>query len=267
MTLLNTFNKLLSKFSYEIISKTALDKLIYSASYNHNIIIDKNQSHHDPFEDQCFLINTHSPVIFDAGAYVGTVTEKYADLFEDPTIYAFEPSPSAFSQLKQRTKELSNVNVFNIAISNQNKKCKFNLNKFSPTNSLLDCSLTANQTWGENLIDTERSIIVTSYTIDQFCDEHNLGTIDILKLDVQGGELAALKGASNMFKREKIQVVYTEIIFIDTYKNQTTLSELLHHMDQFNFQLYNIYNIKSLNRQLVQADLIFANKNLLNLEC
>ena len=263
MKFIDTINKLFSKFDCEIISKTTLDKLIYSASYNQSINIDKKHFRHDPFDDQHFLIKNPSPVIFDVGAYIGKITEKYAVLFEDSTIFAFEPTPSAFSRLRQRTKKLSNVKIFNVAISNYNKKCKFNLNKFSPANSLLDTAITANKTWGDNLIDTEKSIIVTSCTIDQFCDDYEIDTIDILKLDVQGGELAALSGANNMLKRERVHLVYTEIIFADTYVNQFTLTEILHHLEKFNFQLFNFYNFKSLNRQLVQADLILANKGLL----
>ena len=45
------------------------------------------------------------------------------------------------------------------------------------------------------------AVKVPTITIDLFCERHNIKTIDLLKLDIQGGELLALKGAVNMLQK------------------------------------------------------------------
>jgi hypothetical protein len=40
--------------------------------------------------------------------------------------------------------------------------------------------------------------------LKQFCKENNIDDLDLLKLDIEGHEYEALKGAENMFKNDKV---------------------------------------------------------------
>ena len=46
--------------------------------------------------------------------------------------------------------------------------------------------------------------------MDDFCLKHDIGSIDILKLDTEGSELAVLKGAERMLTSGRCSYVYTE---------------------------------------------------------
>jgi len=196
------------------------------------------------------------------GSYVVEIAEKYAKIFPESSIYAFEPTLNSFHELGRRSAQINNIEAFNFAFSDTNKRSAFYLNKFSPTNSLLESSRNADKVWGEDLLDTEERVYVDCRTIDSFCHDKNIQHIDILKLDVQGGELAVLKGAANMLKDNSISLIYTEIIFADTYQNQTTLIDLMKYMDCNFFHIFYFYNPKYLKRRLIQADLIFVNQGL-----
>src|SRR5690606_3866529 len=47
-------------------------------------------------------------------------------------------------------------------------------------------------------------------TIDQFCRDQNISNIDFLKLDIEGHEMAALRGASEMLNKNAIRFIQFE---------------------------------------------------------
>ena len=51
---------------------------------------------------------------------------------------------------------------------------------------------------------------VSCTTIDNFCAEKGIRTIDVLKIDTEGYELEVLKGARLMLKRGAIRYIYFE---------------------------------------------------------
>lgn len=262
MSLILQRNKFFSKFGFELIRKVDFDRLVYSSSINRKIESLNSENAPDPFVDQEYLIANSHPVIFDVGSYVGDIACKYAFLFPGATVYAFEPTLSSFQQLDNKSRQFSNIQVYNFAFADTDSKQKFYLNKFSPTNSLLQASENASSIWGDNLLDTQEQIFVESKSIDSFCSASGISHIDILKLDVQGAELLVLNGARNMLTEGRVSLIYTEVIFADTYQNQVVLSDLLRLMDNYQFRLFNFYNQKYLDRQLIQADIIFVHSSL-----
>ncbi|MHB8790386.1 MAG: FkbM family methyltransferase [Desulfobulbaceae bacterium] len=262
MGFLRQCNRIISRFGLEVINKKDLDRLVYSSSVNRRIESSKAEDGLDPFADQHTLVNKQDPTIFDVGSYVGDIACKYVELFPRATVYAFEPTSASFHELEKKASQIKNIQAYNYALADSIKRETFYLNKFSPTNSLLKPSVNASNTWGENLLDTREEILVECTTIDSFCSERDITHIDILKLDVQGGELRVLDGARNMLGKGKIGLLYTEIIFADTYQNQVKLADLLQCMEKYQFAFFNFYNHKYLNHRLIQADLIFVHNSL-----
>ena len=135
---------------------------------------------------------------------------------------------------------------------------KFNSNKFSQTNSLLNSHKLANKVWGKNLLDKKKVINDELTTIDSFVEKHNIKKIDILKIDTQGSEYLVLKGAKESLKRGIVKLIYTEIIMLPTYENQLDFDEFIKLMKSFGFRLFNLYNL-SLTKEgeLRQVDALF----------
>ena len=80
-----------------------------------------------------------------------------------------------------------------------------------------------------------------------------------MKLDVQGAEHLVLEGATDALRENRISVIFTEIITMPTYVGQISLHEMLRKFDDHNFQLYNIYNLSTVDGRLRQVDAIFVN--------
>jgi hypothetical protein len=55
----------------------------------------------------------------------------------------------------------------------------------------------------------EQETIETT-TIDRFCAEHGIGRIDLLKIDVEGHEMAVLRGAASMLEARRIGLIQFE---------------------------------------------------------
>ena len=53
-------------------------------------------------------------------------------------------------------------------------------------------------------------IVVNQVKLDSFCEQQMIDEVDFLKIDVEGGELEVLRGASNLLEEKKIKVIQFE---------------------------------------------------------
>jgi FkbM family methyltransferase len=212
----------------------------------------------DPFVVKKELILNKKPVILDVGAHIGSTAKQYRQVFPDALIYCFEPFPQSFNQLKTETINDSLTTVYNLALSDKKGKALLNANRSPATNSLLSTDVKGSFYWGEGLLETMDKCEVETTTIDYFCQDHDLPSIEIMKLDVQGAEFSVLSGATKMLLSQSISIVYTELILASTYQGQKKLHEYMGLLDSFGYELLDIYNPIKKHRQLIQIDSIFV---------
>ena len=208
-------------------------------------------------EVQRLLVERESPMIFDVGANVGTVTQDYRRLFPTAVIHAFEPFPESFAWLVQNTASDPNVFAHELAVSDHKGTCLLNSNASAVTNSMLATDPRGREAWGEGLLETAKQVEVQTTTIDSFCQENGISAVDILKLDIQGAELIALDGARDSLSRQAISLIYLEIILADTYRGQPKLHEYIQWLDSVSYRLFDFYNPVRSNLELIQLDAIF----------
>jgi FkbM family methyltransferase len=223
---------------------------------------DKFGNYLNSFFIQKSLLKSPTPIIFDVGAYDGRTTTQYLSLFPLAKVYAFEPFSDSFEKLKFFASTNNNIFPYNFAVSNQNGQSLFYCNDFDATNSLLESN--------ENIeglqipLKHKKSIKVNTITIDSFTTDKEIHFIDILKLDIQGGELEALKGAENLLKAQKINLIYTEIEFVQLYKNQPLYDDINNYLKGFGYELFGYYNFNfSKKGQLSWGDAIYCSANFL----
>jgi FkbM family methyltransferase len=128
-------------------------------------------------------------MVIDCGANVGNITKKFAAT--GATVHAFEPDPLAFRILKKRFQSFPNVVLHNQGVWDK----ETDLNFFSHKN----------QESAEPAYTVSSSIISNKKNIDQEkkCQIHvidlcdfiaRLGKkINLIKLDIEGAEIAVLK--------------------------------------------------------------------------
>jgi FkbM family methyltransferase len=212
----------------------------------------------DAYRDQQLLLRGRRPrTIFDVGANVGNTVEKYYFDYPHSIVHAFEPDPSTFSQLEARFEGHPRVQCHCLAVSRNQRSETFFINEDPATNSLLPRPASGRRYFNKTGV-LSQTIEVPATTISDFCAEQGITEIDILKLDIQGGELLALKGAETLLREHKIQVLYAEVQFIPLYEGAPLFHDVAHYLEAQGFALYGLYDlVVAANGQLRFADAIF----------
>src|ERR1700683_3282404 len=145
-------------------------------------------------------------VILDVGANAGIYSLAALAIQPDATVHAFEPTPEIAARLRVTTKlnGLDRLHVHETAVLDKNGQTT--LKRFRG-------ELGTNE--GMNFISrdigdsgTER---VRTVCLDQFCQDHSINHIDLMKLDIQGHEHSALKGAERLIRSGHIGIIFLEL--------------------------------------------------------
>ena len=167
-------------------------------------------------------------IVFDVGCYRGSFTKKLIQcghkLGKKFNFFLFDPNSNVKNYLSLLLNS-KNIKYFDLALDNSNTKKKFYLNNFfEPSGSSLNTIHRDDRKWTNTRkafmqmlqpfkkLKDFTEINVETKTLDTFCTKNNVAYISILKLDTEGNELNVLKGAEEMLKRNKINLIYTEII-------------------------------------------------------
>lgn len=126
------------------------------------------------------------PTVFDVGAQGGDYIEAILATTQDARIYAFEPCLKDYQILAERFAGTATI-VQSALGDSEGEVTLYYPDTVSGLSSLYKQSEKFN-----------RSERVPIQTIDSFCKSNGVKDITLLKLDVEGNELACLKGAKQM---------------------------------------------------------------------
>jgi len=167
----------------------------------------------------------------DIGANIGIYTLFTASLVRQTgCIESFEAIPATALKLKQQTKlnNLSNVNIHEVAVSSKNGTAEFELTRD-------DC--TAHLATGE-YVNPEQSI--RTVKLDDFLSQQTSYAMG--KMDIEGAEILALQGASNMLKDANPPVWQLELAgYSKRYGYQS--NQVLDFLRRYNFHCA-IYDVE-----------------------
>lgn len=154
------------------------------------------------------LNGIEKPVLFDVGANIGNYTSALHEQFPAAEIYAFEPVENTFNQLRSNISD--KANAFNIGFGSfAGKSVIYNTGEDNASELSTTHKEILHDIFKSDDVVTEIAFDVD--TIDSFCHQQGIGSIDFLKIDVEGNELSVLKGASQMLTNEKIKLIQFEI--------------------------------------------------------
>jgi len=237
--------------------KFLLKKLILFLGYSLlNINIIKRSD--DPF----IIISELLPVfdtklIVDGGASIGDTSIKLAKLFPFSKVHAFEPFPKFYHILEGICKKNVNITAYNFALSDVEGTNSLNINKSEGTNSLFRSCVSKDHPHHDLLAPVSKVDVFTKKLDYLFPTE----TIDILKLDLQGGEYNALIGAIDLLTSNRIKSIICEIIFEKSYHDQKNAFDIISLIESYNFKLFNLYQCHYHHGKLLQADALFFHKS------
>ncbi len=172
------------------------------------------------------------PLIIEAGAHIGRDTLKMALLWPQAQIYAFEPVPSLFDQLKERIKGQPNVHCFPLALSDSTGMATLHVSSGASTaaSSLLE-PWEYRQKRPNVLFDP---LQVPTITLDQWAHEHNISHIDFLWLDMQGAELSVLKASHHIFPTVKALLI--EASLSERFKSNPLYTQIIAWLESQGFK-------------------------------
>ncbi len=180
------------------------------------------------------------PVVFDVGANVGQSIIQYKNMFPEAKLYSFEANDEVMSELKAVANVYTDVQLFNIALSDAVGETTFFITAVAEASSLLEPDPRLRSLSKARKYDF-RSATVETTTLDVFCEQYALEGIDILKIDVQGAEMKVLHGAKQLLEHGRIKLLYIEVTIAPSYVAQMTLSELLVFTDACGYQLWDFF--------------------------
>lgn len=150
--------------------------------------------------------NKNDIIVFDVGANIGGYTVEVCNILKEKVIvHAFEPSVFTFKNLKKNTESLKNVRINNFGLSSKLSKQTLYSNK---TGSSLASIYQRNLDHFNIEMNQKEEILLD--TLDNYCNKEQIALIDFLKLDIEGHELDALKGASKLLSEGKIKAIQFE---------------------------------------------------------
>jgi FkbM family methyltransferase len=144
--------------------------------------------------------------IFDAGANKGQYLEMVLSVLsgEDLHVHCFEPSPRVFGALSDRAGGDPRVTVNPFGLGN--RKGQFDL-FFSVQDSGGSLSQRQLESFGISFNQSEK---VAIDTVDNYCADHGVAYIHLLKADIEGHEMDLLLGAQRMIEQRAIGMITFE---------------------------------------------------------
>ncbi len=152
------------------------------------------------------LANFAPKIIFDVGANRGEYSEFALAACPQARIFAFEPIPSVFEQLKEALGSETRANLNQLALSNQagDLRLWFDQSNTGNTTALGDVQSSIHK------IDSPLEVVASAQRLDAFCAERMIDHIDLLTIDVEGFEAHVLKGGDEMVRNGSITCVQIE---------------------------------------------------------
>ncbi|MDJ0744806.1 MAG: FkbM family methyltransferase [Xenococcaceae cyanobacterium MO_167.B27] len=221
----------------------------------------------NPFKAQRQLIknlNKTDIYILDVGANKGQTARKYRSQFPTAEIYCFEPFPDSIAELNRKFSDDQKIHIVPKAVAQEKGIATFYVNERDETNSLLPRPSSERRYYPKSAKPKE-TIEVEVTNLDEFLKESNISMIDILKFDIQGGELNALHGAESLLEEKSTALIYTEIMFIPHYEGVPLFHEIWSFISKFGYSLFDIYNLgRATNGQIRQGDALFVSESVRN---
>ncbi|MEZ5595571.1 MAG: FkbM family methyltransferase [Pseudomonadales bacterium] len=194
----------------------------------------------DPYAEMARLLSAESVTgIIDVGASHGRVARRLLRRFPQATAYLFEPNPDYRHRLEDAAAgDPRLVPVFQ-AVGEEDGAATLHVTASAGTTSLLKpARLLSARYASEARIVREEQVVVT--TLDSWSRSRPHAAIQLMKLDIQGGELAALRGAGDLLGGT-VKLIYTEVLFNPLYDGGGQFAQIDILLRTYGFALHDLF--------------------------
>jgi FkbM family methyltransferase len=192
------------------------------------------------------IFNRKDPLIIDVGANMGQFLLSVKTLFPNAKVISIEPNPEVYNLLTFNSKNLKNVTLHNLALSNKKGNQSFFVSSmFSEWSSLI------------NNIGPSKEIKVEITDADSLFKKSK--TIDLLKIDVEGAEFTVVKGMKETIKKAKYLLIE---VGLSRNLNNSASNKLIKFLLENNYSLFSVGRIFQAKKGGLQGavDILFKNE-------
>lgn len=182
-------------------------------------------------------------VVFDLGANLGQYTLLAARCVgQKGRVYSFEPSRRMFSELEFNVKlnGLADICVLNqIAVSDRPGMAK--LSRYEEGAEVFG-SIGSHKRKEATIIGYER---VKTIRLDDYIQETGIGHVDFVKIDIEGAELLALRGARNLLSQSESPTILLELEDVNTAGLGYKAVEIWDYLKSLGYGMYSFERCRS----------------------
>ena len=190
----------------------------------------------------------------DVGANKGQFTLFLVEAFPEAHIFAFEPLPLPAARFQKVFLGYDRVVLYETAIGPTDGEMAIHVSRRDDSSSLLPITSLQSTIFPGTELKEMRTVKVTP--LNRFLTTGQLQSPALLKLDVQGYELEALRGCDSLLSH--FAYVYAECSFLELYAGQALAHEIIDYLRSRGFHLTGIYNLGyDRTGHAVQADFLF----------
>ncbi len=162
--------------------------------------------------------------VIDIGANLGIYS--LIALRKKCNVYSYEPTPSTFNLLNRNIKvngflESGRAHTFNKAVSDKNGIVEL---------SIVDGICGHNNIYGEF---SDKNVEVSVVSLDNHLEE--LDQVDIIKIDIEGAEFAALRGMTNLLHKNPAVKIFMEFAPLHLRRAGVEPEDLLELIESLNY--------------------------------
>lgn len=193
--------------------------------------------------------------VVDVGANRGQFALVARRRFPKAKIIAFESLSAPASTFQKVFAGDEWVRLHQVAISPERGEATIHLSSRDDSSSLLPITAMQNAMFpGTAEVGTTT---ITVGTLVEYVQPEVIKPLALLKLDVQGYELEALKGCEDLIDR--FAYIYVECSFVELYAGQALAEEVIVWLRERNFALRAMHNVVcQRDGKAIQADFLFA---------
>ena len=189
--------------------------------------------------------------IIDAGANVGQFARASSEFYPEAMIYSIEPLPTAATRFRANLSDRPSVHLFETAIGSRDGTIQFFPNRDSQASSALLLNSRSRPAHRCQLA----PIDVPVCRLDRLLEGKTLEAPILFKLDLQGYELEALRGANAILSQ--CEYVVVETVFEDCYEGGPLFEELNDYLHGFGYRILQPLAFLKGDGQIYQMDALF----------
>jgi FkbM family methyltransferase len=184
--------------------------------------------------------------VVDGGAHEGAWTRELKQVYPHAEVLCVEPRAGAQAKLRELASDLDGIHIVQTLLGPEDAQVQFN--------ESLDRSSVLPNFAGQRFGQTST---VPMTTLDAVVRKLNTPWPDLIKLDLQGFELEALRGATECMQHA--QALLLELSLYRFQQGAPLAAEMIGFLGERGFRLYDIVGLwgRNLDGALAQGDFVF----------